>query len=121
MRKISDWSVKWEMSININKYQILRVGSRNIKNVYDMRGVRIKSVHSVKDLGVSVTSNLKFIQQCIASVIKAKMMKGLIKRILSFKNKDVLLPLCNSFVRPHLDPSMPSSFLVAPPCKTLLN
>ncbi len=48
------------MPFNINKCQILQVGSRNIKNDYEMLGVKIKSVHSVKDLGVTVTFNLKF-------------------------------------------------------------
>ncbi len=51
-------SIKWEMPFNINKCQILQVGSGNIKNDYDVRGVKIKSVHSVKSLGVTVTSNL---------------------------------------------------------------
>ncbi len=46
------------MPFNINKYQILQVGSRNIKKDYEMCGVNIKSVHSVKDLGVTVASNL---------------------------------------------------------------
>ncbi len=46
--------------------QILQVK----KNDYEMRGVKIKSVHSVRDLGVTVTSNLKFSQQCNESVIK---------------------------------------------------
>ncbi len=62
LRKISDWSVKREMPFNINKCQILQVGSRNIKTDYEMCGVKIKSVHSVKDLDVTVTSNLKFSQ-----------------------------------------------------------
>ncbi len=48
LRKISDWSVKWEMSFNINKCQILLVYSINIKNDYEMRGVKIKSLHPVK-------------------------------------------------------------------------
>ena len=30
-------------------------------------------------------------------------MLGLIKRNFSFKNKDIVLPLYNSFVRPHLE------------------
>ncbi len=60
LRKISDWSVKWDMPFNINKCQILQVGSRNIKKGYEMCGVKIKSIHSVKDLGVTVASNLKF-------------------------------------------------------------
>ncbi len=58
--KISDWSVKWELAFNINKCLIQQVGSRNIKNDYEMRSVKIKNVHSVKDLDVTVTSNLKF-------------------------------------------------------------
>ncbi len=59
------------MPFNINKCQILQVGSRSIKNDYEVRGVKIKCVHSVKDLGVSVASNLKFSQHCNESVIKA--------------------------------------------------
>ncbi len=80
----------------------LRYFSLHIKNDYEMRGIEIKSVHSVKDLGVSVLSNHKFSQQCNKSIIKANRMTGLIKRSFSFKNKD-LLPLCNSFIRLHLE------------------
>ncbi len=58
LRKISDWSVKWEMPFTIKKCQILQVESRNIKNDYEVCGVKIKSVQSVKDLGVTVSSNL---------------------------------------------------------------
>ncbi len=64
LRKISDWLMKGEMSFNLNKYQILQVGSRNIKNDYEMRRFKIKSVHLVKDLGVTVASNLKVSYQC---------------------------------------------------------
>ncbi len=31
LRKISDWSVKWEMPFTMNKCQILQDGSRSIK------------------------------------------------------------------------------------------
>ncbi len=61
--KISDWSIKWEMPFNVNKSQILQVGSRNIKNNYDICGVKIKSILTIKDLGVTISSNLKFSQQ----------------------------------------------------------
>ncbi len=69
LRKISDWSVIWEMPFNMNKCQIPQVGSRNIKD-YEMCGVEVKSVHSVKDLGVTVASNIKFSQLCNESVKK---------------------------------------------------
>ncbi len=68
-----------------------------------MRGTKIKSVHSVKDLGVTVTYNVKFFQQYNESVIKANRMMGWIKRKFSFRNKDVVLPLYNSFLRPYLE------------------
>ncbi len=60
------------MPFNVDKCQILQVGSRNIKKDYEMCGVKIKSVHSVKDHGVTVVSNLKFSQQCNESVKKSK-------------------------------------------------
>ncbi len=44
LHQILDWSVKWEIPFNINKCQILQAGSRNLKNDYEMRGVKIKSV-----------------------------------------------------------------------------
>ncbi len=46
------------MLIYTNKCQILQGGSRKIKNDYEMRSIKIKSVHSVRNLGVTVTSNL---------------------------------------------------------------
>ncbi len=70
LRKISDWSVESEMPFNINKYQILQVGSRNIKNDYEMHGAKTKSIQSVKDLGVTVTSNLKFSSSAMSSLSK---------------------------------------------------
>ncbi len=91
------------MRFDINMCQILQVGSRNIKKDYEMCGVKIESVHSVKDIGVTVASNVKFSQQCNKSVKKANMMIGLTKRIFSFKNKDIIQTLYSSFVRPHLE------------------
>ncbi len=52
-RKISDWSVDWKMPFSINMCHILQVGYRNIKNDYERRDIKIKSVHSVNDLDIS--------------------------------------------------------------------
>ncbi len=81
LHKISDLSVKWGIPLYINKCLILQVRSRNIKNYCEMRCVKIESVHSVKELGISVTSNLLrfFFLQYNESVIKANRMMGLNK------------------------------------------
>ncbi len=70
-----------------------------------MNGTKLESVQSVKDLGVTVASNLKFSQQCKDAAGKANTcrMLGFINRHFSFKNKDVILPLYISLVRTHLE------------------
>ncbi len=68
-----------------------------------MNGTKLESVQCVKDLGVSIASNLKFSQQCKDAAGKANRMLGFINRNFSFKTKDVILPLYTSLVRPHLE------------------
>ncbi len=79
------------------------MGTRNLKYGYEMRGKELERVHSVKDLGVTITSNLIFSQQCKEAAGKAKRMLGFIKRNFSCKNKDIMLPLYSSVVRPLLE------------------
>ncbi len=56
------------------------VGTRNKKFDDEMRGVRLKSVHCVKDLSVKIASNFKSSQQCNDAANKANRMLGFIKR-----------------------------------------
>ncbi len=67
-------------AFNVDKCHVLQVGTRNKKFGYEMRGVKLKSVQCAKDLGVKITSNLKFSQQCVDAANKANRMLGLIKR-----------------------------------------
>ncbi len=55
-----------------------------------MSGEKLESLHCVKDLGVTITSNLKFSQQCKEAAGKVA---GLRKKIISFRNKGIILPL----------------------------
>ncbi len=68
------------MPFNIKKCQILHIGSINRKTDYEVCSIKIKSVQSVKDLGVTVSSNLKFSEQCNEAVKKANRMLDLIKK-----------------------------------------
>ncbi len=68
-----------------------------------MSGEKLESVHCVKDLGVTIASNFKFSQQCKEAGGIANRMLGFIKRKFFFKNKDIILPLYNILVRPHLE------------------
>ncbi len=91
------------MPFNVDKCQVLQVGTRNKKFDYEMCGVKLKSVQCAKDLGVKIASNSKFSQQCVDAANKANIMLGLNKRKFLFKNNDVILPLYTSLVRSHLE------------------
>ncbi len=102
LNKISAWSARLEMSFNVKKCHN-QVGTRNLKYDYEMSGEKLESVHCVKDLGVTTVSNLKVSHQCKEAAGKANRMLGFIKGNFSFKNKNIILPLYNSLVRPHLE------------------
>ncbi len=44
LHKISVWSDGWAMPFNVDKCQVLQVGTRIKKFDYEMRGVKLKSV-----------------------------------------------------------------------------
>ncbi len=73
------------------------------KKEYEMNGTKLESVQCVKDLGASIASSLKFSQQCKEATGKANRMLGFINRNISFKTKDIILPLYTSLVGPHLE------------------
>ncbi len=60
LRKVSHLPERWKMLFNVNKCHILHVGTRNQKYDYEMKEVKLHSLQYVKDLGVSIASNLKF-------------------------------------------------------------
>ncbi len=77
--------------------------NKNLKYDYEISGEKLESLHCVIDLSVTITSNLKFSQQCREARGKANKMLCFIKRHFSFKNKDIFLILYNSLGRPHLE------------------
>ncbi len=92
------------MPFNINKCHTLQVGTKDKKKYeYEMGGVKLESVYCVKDLCVTITSNLKFSQHCREAACKANRMLGFINRNFSFKNKDIILTMYISLVKPHLE------------------
>ncbi len=62
LRKISEWSKRWEMPFNVIKCHNLQEDTRNRKKKkteHEMNETKLESVQSFKDLGVTVASSLK--------------------------------------------------------------
>ena len=103
LNKLGEWSEKWQMPFNVDKCKVMHIGYRNQNVQYSLLGRKIESTDQEKDLGVLVSSDLKFSKQCIEVEKKAQKLLGYIKRQFSNKNKKIVLALYNSLVRPHLE------------------
>lgn len=56
------------MPFNLDKCQVFQGGTKNRKFDYEMRSVKLKSILCAKNLGVKVTSDITFSQQCTEEV-----------------------------------------------------
>ena len=92
-----------QMLFNVTKCKVLHVGRNNPEFTYTMNGVNLQSIDEEKDLGVVVHKSLKPGRHIAESVKKANRVLGIIKRSFTYKDKEILLPLYKSLVRPILE------------------
>ena len=103
LRKVGEWSKKWQMPFNLDKCKIMHIGHKNKNEKYELLGKEIESVQQEKDLGVVITDDLKSSNQCIEAVKKAQKLLGYIKQQFRTRNKETILTLYNALVRPRLE------------------
>lgn len=78
-------------------------GRKNEKNKYELDGKELNCTDVERDLGVIVASNSKPSEQCLMAAKKANAVLGMIKRNIKTRDKDVILSLYKSLVRPNLE------------------
>ena len=98
-----EWSRRWEMVFNVGKCKVLHIGRRNKKFEYTMGNVVLGKTTEEKDLGIWISSDLKYAVQCERAAKAANSALGLISRSFHFRTKTVLVPLYKTFVRPRME------------------
>ena len=91
------------MKFNTEKCKVMHLGRGNLKYNYFMDGKRLEVVAEERDLGVIISKDLKASVQCRAAYNKAMRTLGMINRSIVYKNKDTLLRLYKTLVRPLLE------------------
>ena len=101
--KLYDWSVTWQLPLNIEKCKCLHIGRRSRAISYNLNGFDLENVTTQKDLGIIVDSELKFHLQTDAAVKKANRILGIISRTIHTISESIIPLLYTSLVRPHLE------------------
>ena len=103
LNNLSSWTNDWGVHFNCDKCGVMHLGKNNPKYSYTLNNVLLKETFSEKDLGVFVDPLLNFEDHINTTIKKARKMSGLIIRNISYKSKEVMIPLFKSLIRPILE------------------
>ena len=106
LNKISDWSSRNNMNLNISKCKCITFSRIDNSIIFDYRlnGTPLERVSHIRDLGVILDSKMHFEMHVETIKNKSLKMLGFICRNTNnFTNPKSLITLYNSYVRTHLE------------------
>ena len=85
--KLVRWSEKRQMSFNFGKCRCQHTGHRNVDVNYKMGDTVLGTTVKEKDLGITISADMKVSEQCGIAASKGNHILGLIRRNITYKEK----------------------------------
>ena len=107
IKLLDEWSIQWKLGLNFEKCKIMHFGTNNKEYPYFMNNnnelMEIEKSTLEKDLGVFISSDLKWAKQVKYAAGKANSMLSLLNNTFKYKDKALMKTLYCTYVRPNLE------------------
>ena len=95
---------EWQMLFNFGKCKCLHTGHENEDAQYTMGDTVLNTTIKEKDLGLTISADMKVSEQCGIAAAKGNQILGLIRPDIVYKEKVLIILLYKTIiVRPHLE------------------
>ena len=103
LSRLAKWFEKWQMLLNFRKCKCLHTGHGNLDVNYNMGDTVLGTTVKEKELGITISTDMKVSEQCGIAASKGNNILGLIRRNITYKEKKLIIPLYKAIVTPHLE------------------
>jgi hypothetical protein len=103
LRELEKWTTTWQMAFNPSKCQVMYIGHSNNRHGYILADMPVTATDEVRDLGVTLTTQLSMECNTLSKVKKANQVLGMLRRSFSHLDQKTLCLLYKALVRPHLE------------------
>jgi hypothetical protein len=108
LNRLCEWAARWGMAFNVLKCHVMHVGRDNPRADYTMHGQKLAKTEMERDVGVTVSRDLKQAEQCKKAAQTAGAVLGQIQRAFHYRDRITYMNLYKQYVRPHLEFAAPA-------------